>query len=159
MKNLGKITLPQDIATKEYVDNSIIAGGEKDTGWIFPTLANHFVVYSVAGGVINYKPRYRRIGHLVSIMGAMSPKTTTTLAKGADNVLAFTLPIGFRPPTEIVTISQGSVRNIFLSRVHPTTGNFSVGRYRVADAYPASVGTATWLPFNISYFTDNAFPG
>ena len=150
MKNLGGIINPLDIATKEYVD-SVAMTGLPDTGWIYLSLTSNFKTYDAGSASIDYRLKYRKIGNLVQITGAVSPVSTAVLAGGAT-VIVSTLPVGFRPTTEEVELNQGSIRNYFMCSVSPNTGNITVGRYRAGDSYPTSVALNTWIPINVMYF-------
>ena len=60
-----------------------------DTAWIQPALLNGFITRT------GYEVRYRRVGNVVSVQGQIN------LATGARVGTVFTLPAGFRPPTDI----------------------------------------------------------
>lgn len=115
----------------------------QDSGWITVTPNSNFTTYSTI--------RYRKLNGIVQLVGALSPATTATLADGADNVVAFTLPEGYRPSSNMDILCQGSLLSIFLFRLK-TSGDVAVGRYRDSfDRYPTSVAVSTWLPFSVTF--------
>ena len=91
---------------------------------------------------------------MVQIAGALSPANDAVLANGTDNVAAFTLPEGFRPPTGIYALCQGTMRAVWLLRVN-ADGQVQIGRYRTSfDSYPSTVATSVWLPISITFMTE-----
>ena len=61
-----------------------------DSGWITPTLNSPFTNYDTT----LYGPiQYRKIGNIVNIQGATAQSSVAAV---------FTLPEGFRPPTDII---------------------------------------------------------
>ena len=115
-----------------------------DTDWIYPTISGGFVEYAS-----EWKPRYRKIGKLVEICGAVKPTKNTFV--GQDPITIFTLPEDFRPPVNIPELCQGSSRSIWYFEVSDA-GNVSVSRSRDSfDAYD-TVDSGSWFPFNVTYF-------
>ena len=68
-----------------------------DSGWITATLLNNYTHYDTS----QYGPvRYRKIGNIVNIQGI----TTQNVA----NSVIFTLPVGYRPPNQIIICAQNA---------------------------------------------------
>ena len=133
---------------------TIIGNKCRDTGWQEITLPPDTTcqAYSVSPLPL---PHYRRIGNVVYISGVLSPKQTYT--GSVDLLLAFNLPNGYKPSlTDVVDLQQGSGTACFAWRV-ATTGVVTWERYRKGDGY-ASASDRTWLPINLSFVTDDAFP-
>lgn len=148
MKNLGAITDAKDLVTKEYVD--AIFNGGLDTGWRILTLTGNFNNYSGVTSV------YRRIGDLVEIFGAFTPKATTSFPDTTTGYNVASIPTGFRPRASVITMHQGSGLNVWCSRV-TTGGIISIERYRQGTTF-SNAAAGAWFPFNIMYFTDEDFP-
>lgn len=117
-----------------------------DTGWIYPTISGNFEAYTEG-----WKPRYRKIGSLVEICGAIKPKKSMIL--GQDSVTIFTLPEDLKPMVNIPQLCQGSARAMWYCEAD-SSGNVNVGRYRESFSTYANIDTSTWMPFNITYIVD-----
>lgn len=139
--------------TLSYAGDFRVNGSLYDTGWKAPTLVTTMTNY---GSDSKNAVKYRKIGSVVDIAGAVSPKATSTLANGAS-VTLFTLPNGFRPACTRSFLSQSSVRYIFLLQIR-SNGEVTVSRYRnstsTTDGYPTSVSTSSWLPISATFFVD-----
>ena len=107
-----------------------------DSGWKTLQLSNDVLAYDS-----NNAPRYRKVDGIVFIDGAAKPAA----AAEANAVLVIgTLPVGYRPEKEHLTIMQGSVQAIWLLRVL-SNGNVRCERYRNGST-AAAMSTTTWLP-------------
>lgn len=130
-----------------------VNGSLYDSGWKTPTLVSTMTNY---GSDSKNAVKYRKIGSVVDIAGAVSPKATTTLAKGAA-VTLFTLPEAYRPSYTRSFLCQGSARYIFLLQIG-SNGTVTISRYRnstsTTDAYPTSVSTDSWLTISATFFVD-----
>lgn len=117
----------------------------EDTGWKTLALTSDFKVY---GNVNDNVPRYRKVGKLVEIMGAVAP--AKDFSAGEDYVIT-TLPEGYRPSINRFFICQGSVRAIWTLYVY-SDGRVIFSRYGTS-AY-AAASTSVWLPFNATFLVD-----
>ena len=112
------------------------------SGWKNLTIDSAFAAYSS-----NTAPRYRVNGNLVTVMGAMSPKTAYTAS--ADKVtMASGIPEALRPSTPLAFICQGSGMNRWCCGIE-TNGTVTVSRYGITEY--SSVPTSAWLIFNCTY--------
>lgn len=91
-------------------------------------------------------PRYRKMGCMVNVVGAVKPKSNIGVNK---DMTIGTLPAGFRPKSSAMTICQGSGRAVWLLNVQPG-GNLIMSRYRDENGY-ANVGAGAWLIFNVTF--------
>lgn len=117
----------------------------EDTGWIYPDIDYPFNEYSSG-----WRPRYRKIGGLVNVIGAVKPETSIT--GGATQYTILTLPEGFRPAVEVSELCQGSTLDIWYLGIK-VTGEVIFTRLRAGDSYK----TATinmWFPFNITFLAE-----
>ena len=117
----------------------------EDTGWKTLTLTSDFKAY---GNVNDNVPRYRKVGKLVEIMGAVAP--AKDFSAGEDYVIT-TLPEGYRPSINRFFICQGSGRAIWTLYVY-SDGRVIFSRYGTS-AY-AAASTSVWLPFNVTFLVD-----
>ena len=118
----------------------VLAGG--CSGWKNLTLDSAFNSYSG-----NTSPKYRVNGNLITVMGAVSPKTAFT--SSADKVtFASGIPEHFRPTTPLTFVCQGSGMNRWTCGVE-TNGTLTISRYGVTEN--VSVPTSAWLIFNCTY--------
>jgi hypothetical protein len=86
--------------------------GPSDSDWITPTLNSGYASLSSPYGPV----QYRKIGNIVNIIG---------LVTGSATGVVFTLPEGYRPPTNVVALSNSSNG---VGRVDVTTaGNVEIG--------------------------------
>ena len=136
-----------------YAGTLKVNGVQYDSGWKTPTLVSTMTNH---GSDSKNAVKYRKIGSVVDIAGAVRPKATTTLAKGAA-VTLFTLPEAYRPSYTRSFLCQGSARYIFLLQIG-SNGTVTISRYRnstsTTDAYPTSVSTDSWLPISATFFVD-----
>lgn len=112
------------------------------SGWKNLTIDSAFNAYSS-----NTQPRYRVNGNVVTVMGAVSPKTAFT--SSADKVtFASGIPEYLRPTTPLAFVCQGSGMNRWSCGVE-TNGTLTISRYGVTEN--VSVPTTAWLIFNCTY--------
>ena len=117
----------------------LVAGS---SGWKNLTIDAAFNSYSTAT-----VPKYRLNGNLVTVMGAMSPKTAYT--SSADKVVMCSgIPEVLRPATPLAFVCQGSGMNRWTCGIE-TNGSITVSRYGITEF--ASVATSAWLIFNCTY--------
>ena len=120
-----------------------ILNGTYDSGWQTLTLASNFTTYSS-----NTVPSYRKVGKVVEVVGAVKP--TATLANGTTEYTIATLPTGYRPTKNQVTlICSGSGRAIWLLSI-TTSGQVIFSRYRIGDTF-IDAPTDAWLPFQATF--------
>lgn len=144
------VTLHQGV-TMDGEDKTINGIPMEDTGWISaePLMTEAFTAYKTEF------PRYRRIGKMVQVHGIVKPTAEITGATARSVI--FTLPSGFRPSFECVTLMQGSGNAAWECSVR-ANGAVSLARYRTADVAtgtsysPAPV--TVWLPFSMTFFVD-----
>lgn len=127
------------------IDGDLLAKEVADTGWQEVTFTSNFKAYSDATSVY-----YRKIGKLVQICGSASP--TKELTSDTSKIDMATLPEGFRPNTDLVSVCQGSGTNIWTCRI-TAAGVLSAERYRSGNTY-VNMTTGNWLPINMTYFVD-----
>ena len=112
------------------------------SGWKNLTIDSAFNAYTE-----NTLPKYRVNGNLVTVMGAVSPKTAYT--SSATKVTAASgIPEGLRPDTPLAFVCQGSGMNRWTCGIE-TNGTVTVSRYGITEN--ASVPTTAWLIFNCTY--------
>ena len=113
-----------------------------DTGWVTPELTTAFSVYSST-----YLIRYRRIGDIVTIHGAVTPTADIT----ADNSLhtIFTLPFDCAPRWTTVEICQGSNQYLW-SCVIQVDGKVSFYRY-MRGSSESNCPAGAYLPFDVTF--------
>ena len=112
------------------------------SGWKSLAIDAAFAAYSD-----NTPPQYRVNGNLVTIMGAVSPKTAF-LSSASKVTLASGIPEYLRPHTPLCFICQGSGMNRWACGIE-TNGTVTVSRYGAADY--ANIPTSAWLIFNCTY--------
>lgn len=112
------------------------------SGWKNLTLDAAFALYSD-----NTQPRYRVNGNLVTVMGAVSPKTAFT-SSATKVTFASGIPEALRPDTPLSFVCQGSGQNRWTCGIE-TNGTVTVSRYGITEA--VSVPTSAWLIFNCTY--------
>lgn len=124
------------------------------TNWKYPSLNSKFVRYGTAATA----PRYKRVGNTVYLQGQVKP--TASIAINATEIILFTLPAGYRPANDIITLHQGSGTSFWMTRVNKA-GEVYVGRARdVGNASGAytTAPTTYWMPFNITFATEEKYP-
>lgn len=134
-------------------DNLKLNGIDYDSGWKTPSISSSLSVY----GSDSYNAiKYRKVGKVVDICGAVSPASTSTLANG-DAVTVFTLPQAYRPSYTRTYVCHGSERDVFMVQVQ-SDGGVTISRYRsttsTSNAYPTSVATTNWLPISVTFTVD-----
>ena len=112
------------------------------SGWKNLTIDSAFAAYSE-----NTHPQYRVNGSVVTVMGALSPKTAYT-SSTTKVTMASGIPEALRPTTPLTFICQGSGLNRWACGIE-TNGTITVSRYGITEN--ASVGTTAWLIFNCTY--------
>ena len=112
-----------------------------------PTLTSNFELYDSSANV-----NVLRAGNVVNIIGSVKPKSE--IASG-QNTTMFTIPVGYRPTRNALSIMQGSGINRWLLDVG-TNGNVRVSRYGTSSE--TAIPQAAWLPFSVTYITTDAFP-
>lgn len=123
------------------------------TKWKYPTLSSKFTAYQAGS-----EPRYRRIGKVVHLEGVIKP--TASIALTTTDVELFTLPEGYRPDMQIIQLNQGSGTSFWMLRVK-IDGTVTVARARDVGNGSGVYTTAPnsfWMPFNLSYVTDESYP-
>lgn len=118
-----------------------------DSDWIYPTIGGNFEPYTDG-----WKPRYRKIGKWVNIIGAVRP--TKSISVGQDSITIFTLPEGFRPPLQAGQLCQGSARAVWYFEVN-NSGAVTVSRLRSGFTSYDTADTNSWFPFCLSYIANN----
>lgn len=96
----------------------------------------------------NETPRYTKQGYMVTIYGAVKPKSDVS-AGGTLNI--GTMPSGYRPPQDINVLCQGSGQAVWLLAVR-SSGAITASRYRTGNTNQAMT-TGVWLPFCVTYPT------
>ena len=117
----------------------------QDIPWTTLTLASGWAAYSTAR-----TPKYRRVGSMVEIRGAIKPTAETSL--GTSSVTFGNLPPGCRPVNmEVTAICHGSGVKEWLFTVD-TDGNVCASRMRTMNstAYQ-SAGTSEFMVFDVSF--------
>lgn len=115
-----------------------------DSGWITATLSSSFIPYNNNAADT---PKYRKIGNIVEIIGAVSP--SSEISDSSVPTTVFTLPSGYSPVRARSVVCQGSGSNKFLLRVGQS-GDVQISRYGTTSY--ASIPTSAWLLFNLTYF-------
>lgn len=118
-----------------------------DSDWIYPTIGGNFEPYAD-----EWKPRYRKVGKWVNVLGAVRPTKSITL--GQDQITIFTLPEGFRPPIQAGVLCQGSSRSVWYLEID-YEGNVCISRLRNSFDKYDTANTNSWFPFCISYIANN----
>lgn len=98
----------------------------------------------------NSNIRYRKIGKLVEVVGAIKP--TADIAGSTTNYTICTLPTGYRPAMAFNNRCQGSGANSWLFSI-TTGGVLRFSRYNNGSSF-ITASTGTWLPLHAMFFTD-----
>lgn len=93
-------------------------------------------------------PKYAKDGHAVTVCGAVKPASEVA---ASETMVIGTLPAGFRPPTTVHVLCQGSGSAVWLLRLG-TGGAIDASRYRNGTTN-AAMTTSTWLPFSVTFMT------
>lgn len=117
----------------------------QDIPWTELTLASGWTAYSTAR-----TPKYRRVGSLVEIRGAVKPNAETSL--GTSSVTFGNLPQGCRPANmEVTAICQGSGVKEWLLTVD-TDGNVCASRMRTMNSTSyQTAGTSEFMIFDVQF--------
>ena len=114
----------------------------EETDWANLSLGSNAQSYSDS-----WVPKYKRhLGSLVTIRGAVKPKTQVD---AGGELLIGTLPTGFRPSLQCNTICQGSGGSIFLLAVYED-GKVQCERYRNGSTN-AAIPTTAWVSFSFTF--------
>lgn len=123
----------------EIVDSKL---AELDTGWVYPSLSDKFKVYSLGVSEV----RYRRIGDIVYIRGAVTP--TVEIASGEITTI-FTLPAGYRPSDlNVNVIMQGTGMNRWCLSIN-TGGAVNAQRYGISEN--SKIPEGTWMNIDVAF--------
>lgn len=114
----------------------------EDSGWINLTLTSDFTAYNS-----NNAPKYRKIGNIVTLRGAVKPTDEITGSSGYTIIA--NLPTGFRPSGDNVYVCQGSGMNRWTLAV---SSNGDIGVERYGTTAIANIPTNAWLPFAVTFF-------
>lgn len=140
----GNVTVNNNVGG---AGSGVVYGG--DSGWIdirTAGMSNGFKDYSTS-----QYPRYRRVGMMVQLSGAMSPAVGGSIGN-ATGLTAFTLPSGFRPTVgDVRILCQGTGTSQWLLNVQDT-GVVTVSRYQQGGTYDTTITGDEWLPFNVTFF-------
>lgn len=127
-----------------YADGNDILNG---SGWKTATLTSDFVKYD---GKDDNIPQYIKIGKLVQVRGAVSPKAAITGSATAYTI--FTLPEEYRPSKQVSVLCPGSGSNQWLLTI-TAAGAVRFARYNNGAGY-VDAATNAWLSFHTMYFVD-----
>lgn len=143
--NSSLTSLRNDVNSYKSTTNNRLTNLEYDSGWSGTSLSPMFRAYG------NSQFRYRVVGKVVNIRGALTQTVMDGLANGEESsVLLFPLPGIARPSADVITIHQGSSKAIFMSKVG-TDGQITLARYREGTSYLSQTPNNVWLPINITY--------
>lgn len=120
----------------------MLAGGS--SGWKNLTLDDGFALYN---GTAANQPMYRINGNLVTVKGAVSPKTAYT-SSATKVTIASGILSEVRPDEAVSFVCQGSGMNRWTFGVE-TNGTITISRYGTTEN--ASVPTTAWLIFHCTY--------
>ncbi len=136
----GKFVISGDLDLY-HGNEKVVTNGD---GWHDAILTSSFKNYN---NETTNRPRYRKIGDIVSIIGCVSP--TSNIEGSGTGVEIFTLPAGYRPTGLGRTqICQGSGSNKWLLNIS-TGGVVTFARYGT-NAF-ATCTPDNWLPFNMTF--------
>ena len=120
----------------------MLAGGS--SAWKNLTLDAAFVVYN---GTAANQPKYRINGNVVTVTGAVSPKTAFT-SSATKVTIASGILAEVRPDLPLSFVCQGSGLNRWTLGIE-TNGTITISRYGITDNI--SVPTSAWLIFHCTY--------
>ena len=132
--------------TKKTTVNALKDFIAPDSGWLSPTVASQFEVYTAGK-----PPKYRKIGKVVEVRGILKPKSTLSASSVGTEYTMFTLPAGYRPSDRISLLMQGSGMNKWMFDIG-TDGVCSISRY--GGTAVTDIPSGAWLSFQASYFVD-----
>ena len=121
---------------------------EDDTGWQTPASLTGVVVYNEDSA---NQVRYRRENGVVTVTGVVSPASNDNDFGSSTQNVIFTLPVGYRPATNYVTICQGTSTDVWTLIVN-ANGTVCIARYRDETGYKTPT-TTTWMPFTATFLT------
>ena len=101
------------------------------------------------GAYSGQTPVLKKAANVVSLNGAFA-FSGTAFTSSATEVPVCTIPEGFRPPTMVGVLCQGSGTNLWMLRVN-TNGNVTMSRYRNAAGTYQQVSSSSWFPFSASW--------
>lgn len=114
-----------------------------DTGWKDLSLSSDFILYGSSS-----KLQYRKIGKTVEVVGTVKP--ANELDANTDYTIA-TLPDGYRPIYDRVSIMQGSGINRW-QLIVKSNGQLRAGRYGTTERL--NIPTSAWLPLCDTFVVD-----
>lgn len=118
-------------------------GADIESPWVNLTLnATQFNLYNDSS-----TPRFKAVGGMVSIIGAVTPKTDIP---GSSTIytIASGIPAKYRPPITLNFLCQGTNMNRWLCQV-TSSGEVTFSRYGMTSY--ATCAVSNWLPFALSY--------
>jgi hypothetical protein len=101
------------------------------------------------GAYSGQTPVLKKAANVVSLNGAFA-FNGTAFTSSATEVPVCTIPEGFRPPTMVGVLCQGSGTNLWMLRVN-TNGNVTMSRYRNAAGTYQQVSSSSWFPFSATW--------
>ena len=105
-----------------FSGNATFNSSDYDSGWITATLLNNYTHYDTN----QYGPvRYRKIGNIVNIQGITTQNAVSTAI--------FQLPVGFRPPNQIILA------------VHNANNFARLDIKQNGEVYPQSAPSSSWI--------------
>ena len=148
IKNEVNIKVIDEKANKANIEiEKIKKDLSEDTGWLYPTLDSNFIIYGE-----NVNPKYRKIGNMVEIRGAVKP--TKILTGSTTDYVIFNLPEKYIPNQSVVFLGHCGSVGICTFEVLKT-GEFVFSRYRkIGESDYSDTTTETWIPFQVFYFVD-----
>ena len=115
-----------------------------DAEWVDLLVTSSFVLHN---GTAANQPKYKVTGNVVTVTGAVSPKTAFTST--TDTVMiASGIPSAYRPKISQQFVCQGSGMNRWLLTI-TENGFLMVSRYGTTEA--TTVPTSAWLVFTVTY--------
>ena len=115
----GGVTFGGDVT---FSGNATFNSSDYDSGWITATLLNNYTHYDTT----QYGPvRYRKIGNIINIQGITT--------QNAANSAIFQLPVGFRPPTQIILA------------VHNANNFARLDIKQNGEVYPQTAPSSSWI--------------
>lgn len=140
----------QAVDTYAIEDGAVTGAKMSDTGWRDVTVIDGFASFSTAAPA-----RYRKIGSVVFLTGALKPTSDMPVTDSGTPVelVAFEMPAGFRPTKTISVLCQGSGDGKWLMQIY-ANGRVTVSRYSGPEGYKSVLPAGNWLPFHVSFPVD-----
>lgn len=143
--NAGKTT---QIYGKDITINSDYGGYSlgyrtSDSGWVNCSYGNGISTYSGYSSV-----QVRRFGKMVQMRGFLTNSTSWT---SHDSLV--TIPTGYRPPSAVVCVQQGSGSNRFCINIY-ADGKVKAERYSNNTTMSNTVPTGSWLCIQATWIID-----